>query len=242
VLQIQPKLDGVYFNYAHLLMRVKEYQKSIEYFRRFLQFENISDNFYKKALQNIRICEYRDSMIKHPVPFNPVNLGSGINSELDEYWPAMTADEQYLFFTRKLDQYPEAKLDYYRYNEDIFYSTNINNVWQPAIKLPPWLNEVDKNEGAITISLTENICYLRFAAMKKILAMGYATFTSQNLLIMNGNRQKTWGPRSTPLPKKPSLPYLLTVKRFISPATGAERSENLIYGKAPGMKTFMECP
>lgn len=152
VLQIQPKLDGVYFNYAHLLMRVKEYQKSIEYFKRFLQFENISDNFYKKALQNIRICEYRDSMIKHPVPFNPVNLGSGINSELDEYWPAMTADEQYLFFTRKLDQYPEAKLDYYRYNEDIFYSTNINNVWQPAIKLPPWLNEVDKNEGAITIS------------------------------------------------------------------------------------------
>lgn len=194
VLQIQPKLEGAYFNYAHLLMRVKEYQKSIEYFNRFLQFENISDNFYKKALQNIRICEYRDSMIKNPVPFNPVNLGNNINTELDEYWPAMTADEQNLFFTRKLDQNPNAKFDFYRYNEDIFYSINSKEGWQQAIKLPSWLNALDKNEGAICVSPDGK--YLLFTICSEEKDFGYGVCDIYISEFMNNEWQpaKNIGP------------------------------------------------
>jgi len=152
VIKVCPEMAGAHFNYAHLLMRQQEYSMAIQTFNKFLTFNDISNDFYKKAQQNILICQFRDSCIKNPVDFNPENLGNRVNTELDEYWPAITADDYALFFTRKLDQNPEAKIDFYRYNEDIFVSFNENKIWNTANKLPTYLNATDKNEGAITIS------------------------------------------------------------------------------------------
>ena len=152
VIAICPELPGVYFNYGYLLMRQREYENAIAVFSKFLTFSDISDNFFNKAKLNIRLCEFRDSCIKHPVPYKPLNLGNGVNTELDEYWPAATADDQLLYFTRKLDQNPGARIDFLRYNEDIFVSAKDSGLWTDARKLPAYLNAIDKNEGAITIS------------------------------------------------------------------------------------------
>jgi len=152
VLKICPELPGIYFNYAYLYLRKKEYENAIKFYNKYLTFEDISDAFFKTATENIKICQFRDSCIKHPVPFNPENVGDGVNTELDEYWPAITADDQLLYFTRRLDQNPEAKIDFLRFNEDIFCSVYEKNIWNKATKLPAYLNAVNKNEGAITIS------------------------------------------------------------------------------------------
>jgi len=188
VIRICPALPGAHFNYAHLLMRQKEYELAIKSFEKFLTFNDISEDFYKKALQNIRICEFRDSCIKNPVDFNPENAGAGINTELDEYWPAITADDYSLYFTRKLDQNPEAKLDFYRYNEDIFVSYFENKTWSEARKLPSYLNAVDKNEGAITISPDGK--YLLFTICSENQDFGYGVCDIYISEFKNGEWQK----------------------------------------------------
>ena len=53
------------------------------------------------AAKNVKNCEFALNAMKNPVPFNPVSVGSSINTTDDEYWPSITADGQTLMFTRQ---------------------------------------------------------------------------------------------------------------------------------------------
>lgn len=152
VIEIEPGYPFVYFNYGALLMRDLNYEKAIIQFQTFQKFGVISEKFYKKADKNLRICIFRDSSIKNPVAFNPVNIGPGVNTDLNEYWPSLTADQETFYFTRMLDQNPQAKNSMFRFNEDIYVSKNKNNEWSQAIHLPGNINTSNMNEGAIAIS------------------------------------------------------------------------------------------
>jgi outer membrane protein OmpA-like peptidoglycan-associated protein len=77
--------------------------------------------------------------IKNPVPFNPQSVGAGINTDADEYLPALTADANTLVFTR---------LE--RDDENFYISERQNGAWQPALPLNG-VNTPD-NEGAESIS------------------------------------------------------------------------------------------
>jgi len=152
VIEINPNLPSVYFNYANLLMRELNYAEAIVKFNKFIELELNDQKFIDKAKKNIEISAFRDHAMKNPVPFNPENLGEGINTALDEYWPVLTADEQVLYFTRRLDQNPEAKIQYLRYNEDIFFGVNEKNSWPVSNPIPGNINTINTNEGAISIS------------------------------------------------------------------------------------------
>lgn len=57
--------------------------------------------------------------IAHPVPFQPESLGDSINTPLPEYLPSLTADEQFLVYTTRVDNR----------QEDLFVSEKKNGVW-----------------------------------------------------------------------------------------------------------------
>lgn len=59
---------------------------------------------YKEALQLKKQIEKYKEIFDNPVPFEPVKV-SGASTELDEYLPMLSPDNQFLFYTRK------AKLD-----------------------------------------------------------------------------------------------------------------------------------
>ena len=92
--------------------------------------------------------------IKLKVPFNPINLGKGVNSQYDEYYPALTADDAELLFTRKI---PDSRVRGIGNNpgvqEDFFVSLRdtTKNVWQNATGLAGNIN-TEYNEGAPTIT------------------------------------------------------------------------------------------
>ncbi len=73
----------------------------------------------------------------HPVPFDPVNLGDGVNSADAEYLPALRIDDSLLVFSRRLDGR----------NEDFFVSRRGPDGWLPAVNLGPPVN-TPLNEGA----------------------------------------------------------------------------------------------
>lgn len=96
---------------------------------------------------------------KNPVPFNPVNLGDSINSELNEYWPSLSLDGLTLFFTVMLPRDMGNKSENSGFQEDFFYSErNIDNTWGKRENAGGFLN-TDKNEGAQSLSADGKILY-----------------------------------------------------------------------------------
>ena len=129
VIRIRPDFPFSYFNYAVLLMSQDKYEESESNFDQYLYVQLKPDKLTDRAKQNIMLCRYRSYMIKHPVEFKFVNMGPNINTELDEYWPVLTADDQTLYFTRKLVTSTDKRLGMSRFNEDVFYSVYENGEW-----------------------------------------------------------------------------------------------------------------
>src|SRR6185437_11644921 len=69
------------------------------------------------------------------------NLGDSINSEVSEYYPTITIDDNKLIYTRRV----------HNFNEDFYESDKVNGVWRKSISLPGNIN-TDQNEGAQNIS------------------------------------------------------------------------------------------
>ena len=98
------------------------------------------------AVKALKDCDFALNAIKNPVPFEPINLGKGVNTELPEYFPALSADNKYLLFTRRLID----KSTYSGFNEDFFVSKFDGHNWMDAQPLKG-INSLN-NEGAPTIS------------------------------------------------------------------------------------------
>jgi len=138
---------GLLLNLAMLEAMEQQYAKAKKYYEQALPFtEPGSDNEYKVRM-GIASSEFAEKAIQHPVEFNPENLGSNINSATDEYFPALTADENLLLFTRLLvtPNSPDG------YDEDFFFAEKVNGQWQRAYNPGSPINSPYK-EGAPTLS------------------------------------------------------------------------------------------
>jgi len=114
-------------------------------FEKFLSFPRINPNIKEMAEKKIKNAVFAEEAIKKPQPFNPINVGSGINSNFYEYFPSITADGNTFLFTRNLRF--EGKEGS---QEDFYVSEKINKQWQPAQPLKS-INSMS-NEGAPSLS------------------------------------------------------------------------------------------
>ena len=78
------------------------YADSKKHLEQFNATPNVNPNFMEFAKKALVNCNFAIEAMKKPVPFNPVNMGPEINTQYDEYFPAITADGQTFFITRKL--------------------------------------------------------------------------------------------------------------------------------------------
>ncbi len=97
-------------------------------------------------------CTFALEALKHPVPFNPKRMSDNINSEFDDYWPSLSADEQTLVFNRLLPVNATKPLSVTNRQEDFYISYKKDSLWQKASNLGPPIN-TSANEGAQTISI-----------------------------------------------------------------------------------------
>lgn len=129
-----------------LLLNKGEYEKAQTSFNNYLKFSDSPLMMKPLAEKGLKDCEFAIDALKHPVPFDPKNLGPGVNSEFPEYFPALSADGKYLLFTRRLD----SEITYTGYNEDFYISMFDGHNWMEAKNLKG-INSMN-NEGAPTIS------------------------------------------------------------------------------------------
>ncbi len=157
--QVNPNFfPNSYYTVANLELMTGKYEDSKKHFQKFLAFPRINPQLREETNKGIKNCEFAIDAMKHPVPFNPINLGGNINSDVDEYFPSLTADGQTIIFTR--NEKSEGK----RLQEDFYTSKMKNGNWSAAQNMIGV--NTPANEGAPSISADGQIIF--FAACQEI--------------------------------------------------------------------------
>ena len=153
-LSINPEFSkNEYFYLARLLMRAGEYEKCKRNSLKFLNYKNTNEHFQSEARQMLINCEFAEEAIKNPVPFDPKNLGSEINTDRAEYFPTFTGDGDKVIFTRRILEPTAVRRG--GQQEDFYTSTRKKGIWEEASPLSSSINSFF-NEGAPTISADGN--------------------------------------------------------------------------------------
>ncbi len=100
-----------------------------------------------RARMGLDNCAFARRAIQQPVPFEPLNLGPGVNTADPEYYPCITADDRTLLFTRRI----KAEDIRAGQQEDFFVShRGQDDAWGPSRGIASV--NTDRNEGAGTLS------------------------------------------------------------------------------------------
>src|SRR5690606_17848090 len=128
------------FGLGEALLHTGQYSDAIPYFERYLN-TNISEK--SKNLVNKYLADCRFALDNTQAsPIKLIKLPPSINTQYDEYFPQLTADQHTIIFTRKEN------------NQENFYESHLSNEkdWSEAQKLIGQVNSDNFNEGAHCIS------------------------------------------------------------------------------------------
>ncbi|MBI5219725.1 MAG: PD40 domain-containing protein [Bacteroidia bacterium] len=166
VCEINPDFfNRTYLNLAkaqYLSAKYDEAEKSITVF---LAKKDLKQDVIDEAGLLMKKCDFSIEAIKNPVPFEPESLGDSINSEYDDYWPYLTADDQILVFTRDISKRKNEFSLMRTGQEDIYISRKVNGVFSKAKSIGPPIN-TEHNEGSECISVDGQ--YLFFTGCGRI--------------------------------------------------------------------------
>lgn len=153
-IEINPKFySRIFFDYGLVLFLQAKYAEAQTNLETYLKFERISPQTKEEAEFYLKSAKFAAIGIKNPKPFKPINVGEGINTENNEYFPAITSDGKQFTFTRALPIKERPGF----FNEDFYVSTIQNNVWQPASSISS-INSFG-NEGAPSLSADGTIMF-----------------------------------------------------------------------------------
>ncbi|GAB4326510.1 MAG: hypothetical protein Kow00127_19310 [Bacteroidales bacterium] len=187
VINLNP--DGyppAFYYLANLEYSNGDYSPALEHYKAFLGYETKNRKHRQIAVKHIKNCEFAIEAIAHPVDFKPVNLGEGVNTPLNEYFPCLTADGSMLLFTRLVP----SQASYTGRQEDFFVSWFTDGEWSPAEDIGPPIN-TRYNEGAPTLSVDGNV--LIFTACEQVDGYGAGrTGYGRCDLFISGKREAGW--------------------------------------------------
>ena len=151
-----------YYVIGSALIDDGDLKNGMSYYKKFTEFqesnyETIPKDFTKKkkeVIEFIERIEFEYKIISSPVPFLPLKI-ENISSNLDEYFPMISPDNELLFFTRKVDR---ANLGDIGKNIQEEFTISIfnkeNNVFNYGNPLNrPFNDGYFKNYGSATLSL-----------------------------------------------------------------------------------------
>lgn len=165
-LQINPKFDKkTFYNLANLEISIGKYTDAKKDYEAYLKYPTLNPDAKELAERNLQNCNFAIEAMKNPVLFEPKNMGDAINSEFDEYFPAVTADEQTFLYTRNNRNEKTAL------QEDFLISKKKEGVWQKSTLIGNGIN-TEGNEGAPSLSADGQILF--FVACQENAAGQYA--------------------------------------------------------------------
>jgi len=152
------KYPVTYFFSAQAFFKIGKYSEAIEKANIFLNKKQYTPDQKKESEKIIRNSTFALNALANPVPYNPINIGDSINTENDEYWPSISADENTIVFTRLIPKIKTDMLTLYKYQEDIFISKKKNDKWTLAKEIGSSIN-TSQNEGSECITSDGRFMY-----------------------------------------------------------------------------------
>lgn len=125
------------------------YQEAINVYK---QIPTSEVGYTKIAKAKIAECEAALVLMQKPVPFVATNMGANINTQFDDYWPSITADEGLFSTTVKLNKREGESSFGKGVHEDIYIDKKVNGAWPQTKNAGGCINTIH-NEGAQSFSL-----------------------------------------------------------------------------------------
>ncbi|MBK7752093.1 MAG: PD40 domain-containing protein [Flavobacteriales bacterium] len=188
-LVISPRyFPNAYLHLADIEFRNQDFTAAEQHYKAYLELEEEPVR-RRRARLGVDNCAFAAEAIKHPVPFDPKNLGPAVNSANAEYYPCITADDRTLLYTRDL---PDAASPW-GHQEDFYVSTrDEKGEWTTGRPVGGVVTPA--NEGAGTLSPDGRfIIFTACAGMEGEYGAGRKGLGSCDLFISRriGNR---WSP------------------------------------------------
>lgn len=139
---------------ANLYMEKYRFGDAVNILNWYVKAPDQKDKYVKPAKEMLEVAEFRKETYENPVKYEPINLGSNVNTAGDEYINQILPDGSRLYFTRRSDV-----ADKYGAREEfIFSSAIIDGEYMPAIPMNiDWNNK--KRMGAVSITPNQNRMY-----------------------------------------------------------------------------------
>ncbi|TVR81203.1 MAG: hypothetical protein EA412_03575 [Chitinophagaceae bacterium] len=134
---------GMFFGLGEARFHLNKFDEAEEAFNLFLE-KGRHRGQLEEAKKRINNITFAREAIKNPVPFNPIQLDEPVNTELSEYFPALTVDSRFLIFTR-MDMEGNFPV------ENLYIAERVDNKWGKVYPVGPPVNTYE-NEGAHCIS------------------------------------------------------------------------------------------
>jgi hypothetical protein len=148
-LKFKPDQEYIVYNLlANTLFTLERYSEAAFNYEKLLGFPDLRPDLRSTIEKKLTVSKFRENLIEHPVSFNPVNLGPGINTADDEYINALEADGSGLFFTRRVKNDSSILKEF---DED-FYSAKIYGDSSEQAVLLDYPPGRDGDAGALCIS------------------------------------------------------------------------------------------
>jgi outer membrane protein OmpA-like peptidoglycan-associated protein/tetratricopeptide (TPR) repeat protein len=140
VIGINPTFQLPYYKLAKTALEYGEYDTATVYINKYIELNG--NQIDKKKVENLKLtAAFGAEAIKHPVPFNPINI-KNVNSPENEYFPGTTADDRMLIYTRLVGGQ----------QEDFYVSLKqLDGSWGKPYNMGVPIN-TPENEGTITLS------------------------------------------------------------------------------------------
>ncbi len=132
---------SVYQTLGRAYLHLEAFDRARQAYEHYLQNPGLSEKKRYAMNRQIENLIFSKKAKKHPVPFEPENLGKGVNTGDHEYLPTLTAGDRVLYFTRRIGRL-----------EDIWMSRWKDGRWLTAEKLGEPVNSDDYGEGSQAIS------------------------------------------------------------------------------------------
>ncbi|MGB0390557.1 MAG: OmpA family protein [Salibacteraceae bacterium] len=153
-LQINPNIKPILFlNVAQIELHLSEYDSALIDLNRFKEkYDGVPEPLKPKWDKLVTTAKFGIDAIKNPVPFDPINLGSTVNSPYDDYHPSITVDGNMLVYTGK-DKVGATNTGKPVFREDLYHTTKSEDgKWQRSINFGRPVNTPRNNEGSSSIS------------------------------------------------------------------------------------------
>lgn len=134
---------GSHYRLSQGLFALADYRLAREHASAYLALPEAQDPYAAQAALMVRSCDFALKALRNPKPFQPKNLGDGVNTPELEYQPSISVDGTRLIFTRRAETGP-------RTDEDFYETERQDTLWTLAKPLEG-LN-TSLNEGAMCLS------------------------------------------------------------------------------------------